>query len=84
MTSRFVGWRKIYDGQGRTWIAGSRSRLAVFGGRDDQEKEVTILGRVVRCSSRGMESEADQKHSQLAMQIFGFDEHFSNSIKKWR
>ena len=43
-----------------------------YGEKDD--KEVTILGRIVRWKSLGIEYEADPKHRRLVLEYFGFAE----------
>ena len=43
---------------------------AVLGGRRDQDKEVTILGRTVSWTDRGLEHEADPKHRKIIMEVW--------------
>eukprot|EP00975_Prorocentrum_lima_P046240 9670778-Prorocentrum_lima.AAC.1 len=47
---------------------------AILGpeGRDD--KEVVILGRIVRWTEQGIEYRADPKHRQIVLEYFGFSE----------
>lgn len=57
------------------------------GKRDD--KEVTILGRIVRWTSDGIEYEADPKHRKILLEKFGLVEGESRSLvnngeKEWR
>ena len=47
---------------------------AVLGNDEDDDKVVTILGRTVRWTEWGIEYEADEKHRDLLMEQFGFDE----------
>jgi len=47
---------------------------AVLGMDPDDDKEVVILGRVVRWMENGIEYEADPKHRRLMLEYFGFDE----------
>ena len=47
---------------------------AIMGEDAEDDKEVTILGRVVRWTDRGIEFEADPKHRLLIMDAFGFKE----------
>ena len=46
----------------------------LLGPEEADDKEVTILGRVVRWRSWGIEYQADPKHRKLVMEYFGFDE----------
>ena len=47
---------------------------AVLGPEEKDDKEVVILGRTVRWRSWGIEWEADEKHRNLLMERFGYDE----------
>eukprot|EP00973_Karenia_brevis_P051500 7151274-Karenia_brevis.AAC.1 len=47
---------------------------AILGPEERDDKEVTILGRLVRWTNEGIEYEADPKHRKLVMDYFGFDE----------
>ena len=47
-----------------------RARL---GPEQDDDKEVSILGRVVRWRSWGISSEADPKHRRMIAEYFGLD-----------
>ena len=47
---------------------------AILGMDDYDDKEVVILGRVVRWTKDGIEYEADEKHRKLVMDYFGFTE----------
>ena len=47
---------------------------AILGEDPEDDKEVTILGRIVRWTSNGSEFEADPKHRSLIMETFGFKE----------
>eukprot|EP00973_Karenia_brevis_P035286 4866350-Karenia_brevis.AAC.1 len=46
---------------------------AVLGPEDKDDKEVTILGRVVRWTREGIEYEADPKHRRILLEYFGSD-----------
>ena len=45
-----------------------------MGNNKTDDKEVTILGRIVRWCHDGIEYEADPKHRQIVLEHFGFDE----------
>ena len=45
----------------------------LLGPEEDDDKEVTILGRVVKWKEWGIEYQADPRHRQLIMEYFGFD-----------
>jgi hypothetical protein len=47
---------------------------AKLGPEDDDDKEVTILGRTVRWKAWGIEYEADARHRHIIMEKFGFNE----------
>eukprot|EP00973_Karenia_brevis_P047853 6641236-Karenia_brevis.AAC.1 len=47
---------------------------AVLGPEEKDDKEVTILGRLVKRTEEGIEYEADPKHRRLVMEYFGFNE----------
>ena len=67
-------------GEDLTWIRGLMRNWfdikvrAVMGEDSSDDKEVTILGRIVRWTDRGIEFEADPKHRLLIMEAFGFKE----------
>ena len=42
-----------------------------MGGGKDDDKEVTILGRIVRWTPEGIEYEADPKHAQVILRDLG-------------
>eukprot|EP00973_Karenia_brevis_P009819 1327403-Karenia_brevis.AAC.1 len=44
---------------------------AVLGPEEGDDKEVTILGRLVRWTKEGIEYEADPKHRKLVLDYFG-------------
>ena len=46
----------------------------MLGDYINDDKEVNILGRVVRWTSQGTESEADPKHRKLVLESFGLNE----------
>eukprot|EP00973_Karenia_brevis_P088374 12254077-Karenia_brevis.AAC.1 len=46
---------------------------AVLGPEPKDDKEVTILGRIVRWKEEGIEYEADPKHRRIILEYFGFD-----------
>ena len=43
-----------------------------LGADQDDEKEISILGRQVRWTDRGIEFEADPKHRKFIMEYFDF------------
>ena len=47
---------------------------AKLGPEDTDDKEVTILGRTVRWKDWGIEYEADEKHREIVMTHFGFND----------
>eukprot|EP00973_Karenia_brevis_P018805 2576858-Karenia_brevis.AAC.1 len=47
---------------------------AILGPEEGDDKEVTILGRLVRWTEEGIEYEADPKHRKIVMDYFGFNE----------
>eukprot|EP00973_Karenia_brevis_P067937 9450824-Karenia_brevis.AAC.1 len=47
---------------------------AVLGPEEKDGKEVTILGRVVRWTDKGIEYEAGPKHRRIILEYFRFDE----------
>eukprot|EP00973_Karenia_brevis_P029714 4099760-Karenia_brevis.AAC.1 len=47
---------------------------AVFGPEEKDDKEVTILGRLVRWTLEGIEYEADPEHRTIILEYFGFNE----------
>eukprot|EP00973_Karenia_brevis_P062282 8662628-Karenia_brevis.AAC.1 len=47
---------------------------AVLGPEEKDDKEVTILGRLVRWTFEGIEYEADPKHRSIILEYFGFNE----------
>lgn len=47
---------------------------AVMGPEDADDKEVVILGRLVRWQDKGVEFEADPRHRKVLMEYFGFGE----------
>eukprot|EP00973_Karenia_brevis_P059194 8241984-Karenia_brevis.AAC.1 len=47
---------------------------AVLGPEESDDKEVTILGRLVRWTKEGIEYEADPKHRRSILEYFGFNE----------
>ena len=47
---------------------------AILGEDSGDDKEVTILGRIVRWTDNGIEFEADPKHRRLIMDTFRFKE----------
>ena len=47
---------------------------AVLGPEEKDDKEVVILGRMVRWTSRGIEFEADPRHRRVLAEYFGFTE----------
>jgi hypothetical protein len=47
---------------------------AVLGWEVGDDKEVVILGRVVRWTREGLEYEADPKHRRMVLESFGFEE----------
>ena len=46
----------------------------ILGPEDGDDKEVTILGRVVEWKEWGIKYQADPRHRKLIMEYFGFDE----------
>eukprot|EP00973_Karenia_brevis_P079669 11054232-Karenia_brevis.AAC.1 len=46
---------------------------AVLGPEPIDDKEVTILGRIVRWREEGIEYEADPKHRKIILECFGFN-----------
>ena len=46
-----------------------------LGADYDDEKAISILGRQVRWTDRGIEFEADPKHRKLIMEYFAFTEN---------
>eukprot|EP00973_Karenia_brevis_P051025 7085559-Karenia_brevis.AAC.1 len=53
---------------------------AFLGPEDKDDKEVVILGRVVRWSDEGIEYEADPKHRKIILEYFGFDSRTKPSM----
>ena len=47
---------------------------AVMGEDEEDDKEVVILGRVVRWTEKGLEYEADPKHRRIILESLGFEE----------
>ena len=47
---------------------------AVLGPEPHDDKEVTILGRIVKWTERGLEYEADPRHRKAILEYFGFAE----------
>ena len=47
---------------------------AMLGIDEKDDKEVVILGRIVRITEQGIEYEADPKHRRLILEHFGFDD----------
>ena len=48
---------------------------AILGEDPDDDKEVTILGQIVRWTMEGIEFEADPKHRLMIMEKFGLKEN---------
>eukprot|EP00973_Karenia_brevis_P028201 3885601-Karenia_brevis.AAC.1 len=46
---------------------------AVLGPEPKDDREVAILGRIVRWNDAGIEYEADPKHRKIILEYFGFD-----------
>eukprot|EP00973_Karenia_brevis_P039066 5395517-Karenia_brevis.AAC.1 len=46
---------------------------AILGPEEEDDKEVVILGRVVRWLKDGIEYEADPKHRRNVLEYFGVD-----------
>eukprot|EP00973_Karenia_brevis_P068393 9512646-Karenia_brevis.AAC.1 len=46
---------------------------AVLGPEPKDDKEVTILGRIVRWKEEGIEYKAGPKHRKIILEYFGFD-----------
>ena len=46
---------------------------AMLGGDSGDDKEVTILGRIVRWGEKGIEYEADPQHRKKVLEYFGFE-----------
>ena len=61
---------------------------AILGPDEKDDKEVVILGRIVRWTETGIEYEADPKRRKIILEYFGFDEdtkHLThNGEKDWR
>ena len=55
----------------KTWFA--IKVRAILGPESNDDKEVTILGRVVRWKSWGIECEADPRHREILMEHFGLN-----------
>jgi hypothetical protein len=47
---------------------------AILGDDDKDDKEITLLGRIIRWKDWGIEYQADPKHRELVLQKLGFDE----------
>ena len=47
---------------------------AILGPEEQDDKEVIILGRIVRWKEWGVEFEADPRHRQVLADFFGFTE----------
>ena len=47
----------------------------LLGMDEGDDKEVVILGRLVRYTASGIEYEADPKHREILMEHFGFREN---------
>eukprot|EP00973_Karenia_brevis_P066815 9287883-Karenia_brevis.AAC.1 len=47
---------------------------AILGPEEQDDKEVVILGRVVRWLKDGKEYEADPEHRRIIVEYFGFDD----------
>eukprot|EP00973_Karenia_brevis_P080980 11233745-Karenia_brevis.AAC.1 len=47
---------------------------AILGPDKGDDKEVVILGRIVRWTEHGIEYQADPKHRKLVLEYFGFSE----------
>eukprot|EP00973_Karenia_brevis_P088916 12332157-Karenia_brevis.AAC.1 len=47
---------------------------AILGPEVSDDKEVVILGRIVRRTDRGIEYEADSKHRRIVLEYFDFSE----------
>eukprot|EP00973_Karenia_brevis_P061747 8587590-Karenia_brevis.AAC.1 len=46
---------------------------AALGPEEKDDKEVRILGKLVRWTDEGIKYEADPKHRSLVLEYFGFD-----------
>eukprot|EP00973_Karenia_brevis_P064153 8914127-Karenia_brevis.AAC.1 len=46
---------------------------AVWSPEPKDDKEVTVLGRIVRWREEGIEYEADPKHRRIILDYFGFN-----------
>eukprot|EP00973_Karenia_brevis_P016953 2324818-Karenia_brevis.AAC.1 len=46
---------------------------AVLGPEEEDDKEVTILGRLLKWTEEGIEYEADPKHRVIILEYFGFN-----------
>jgi hypothetical protein len=46
----------------------------ILGGAQKDKKEITILGRLVKWTERGITYEADERHRKVVMEHFGFKE----------
>eukprot|EP00973_Karenia_brevis_P014823 2023223-Karenia_brevis.AAC.1 len=53
---------------------------AVLGPEEKDDKEVTILGRLIRWTDEGVEYEADPKHRSIILEYFGFNEKTKPSM----
>eukprot|EP00973_Karenia_brevis_P078454 10892400-Karenia_brevis.AAC.1 len=47
---------------------------AILGPDRSDDKEVVILGRLVKWGTKGIEYEADPKHRRMTLEFFGFDD----------
>ena len=57
---------------------------AKMGGDKHDDKESTLLGRIVRWTSRGITCEADPKHRELVMKEYGkaYEEAFKTLMQQ--
>ena len=69
MTSHSAERKRISSGSGKSWFEVKVRAMLGMDKRDD--KEITILGRIVRWTSKGIEYEADPRHRTKVMEYFG-------------
>ena len=62
-------WSKLVVTEMKAWF--EIKVRAILGPQDKDDKEVVILGRVVRWTDKGIEYEADPKHRRLILEHFG-------------
>eukprot|EP00973_Karenia_brevis_P029536 4075485-Karenia_brevis.AAC.1 len=57
---------------------------AILGPDAHDDKEVTILGRMLKWVPDGIKYEADPKHRKIIMEYFGFNDKAKPFDDEWR